>query len=144
MTRTIHSTIASQKSPLATKAEGSATKEPISADALRAWAIEILKSAFSVVGLMQRFHIVAGPQWMKLNSIAHFAIAAVTLVCRKTRRRILPRNGFIWKKSINPIFVVYENNYRSNQKPYLIILCKLKDIFKLFKHKNLKRNCYLP
>lgn len=34
MTQAIHSTVTSQKSPLATDAEGSAAKEPISAEAL--------------------------------------------------------------------------------------------------------------
>ena len=68
MTRAIHSTVTSQKSPLATEAEGSAAKEPISADALAAWAIEILKRAFSMGDLMYSFHIWAATEWMELKS----------------------------------------------------------------------------
>lgn len=93
MTQAILSTVTSQKSPLATEAEGSATKEPISADALLAWAIEIPQSAFSMGDLMYSFHILAAPQWMELNFLTHLKISPV-----KRGEMILHQSWLIWKR----------------------------------------------
>lgn len=52
MTQTIHSTVTSQKFPLATDAEGSVQKSLFLQKLCPARAIEILKSAFIIEDLM--------------------------------------------------------------------------------------------
>lgn len=68
MTQTIHFNVTSQKSPLATDAEGSVQKSLFLQTLCPAGAIEILQRAF----IMWTFYILAAPEWMELKSFTHF------------------------------------------------------------------------
>lgn len=62
MTQSIHFTVTSQKSPLATDAEGSVQKSLFLQKLWLATAIEILKCAFIMEDLMWSFYILAAPE----------------------------------------------------------------------------------